>query len=347
MSATAAQAPRTAEQALLVDLLPRVSRTFAMGIRLLPAELSHAVSIAYLLCRIADTIEDEATLAPDLRRELLLTFRGWLDGTPHDALPLMRHFGAREGDDAALVRVTPSVLGEYAGLPVEVRAAIRAPVEEMCAGMADFVARSGPEGAAGQPASQEELEQYCWYVAGTVGWMLTDLFRLADTAWTPARYERLRTLSRGFGLGLQLTNVIRDMGEDHQRGVSFVPADLCARVGCPALELFAPERERETAEVLAALAVPALGHLRAGLHYCTTVPRRNLRVRLFCLVPLLLAAGTLRRITRPGAYRHGWVRIKLTRPVVRMTVLLAALVAPSNTAIRFAFRRVGPSLPGA
>jgi farnesyl-diphosphate farnesyltransferase len=347
MTATATLPPHTAERAMLEDLLPRVSRTFAMGIRLLPEELSNAVRIAYLLCRIADTIEDEATLPPALRAALLHQFRGWLDGAPHDVAELQRHFDARPGDDAALVRVTPAVLGEYAELPAPVRAAIRAPVEEMCHGMASYVTRTSPQGGVEQPATLAELEQYCWYVAGTVGWMLTDLFRLADTAWSPSRYDRLRALSRGFGLGLQLTNVIRDMGEDHQRGVSFVPADLCAEVDVQPLELFAPDRAGETAAVIGALAVRAHQHLRAGLDYCTTVPRRSLRVRLFCLVPLFLAAGTLRRITRPGAYRQGWVRVKLTRPVVRLTVVLAALVAPSNALIRLAFRQLAPTLPSA
>ena len=40
--------------------LPRVSRTFALNIPLLPAPLDLAVTVAYLLCRIADTVEDEA-----------------------------------------------------------------------------------------------------------------------------------------------------------------------------------------------------------------------------------------------------------------------------------------------
>ena len=41
------------------DILPEVSRTFALSIRVLPGELGRAVLAAYLLCRIADTLEDE------------------------------------------------------------------------------------------------------------------------------------------------------------------------------------------------------------------------------------------------------------------------------------------------
>ncbi|MGH7690424.1 MAG: squalene/phytoene synthase family protein, partial [Gemmatimonadaceae bacterium] len=41
------------------EILPSVSRTFALSIRVLPGQLGAAVNCAYLLCRIADTIEDD------------------------------------------------------------------------------------------------------------------------------------------------------------------------------------------------------------------------------------------------------------------------------------------------
>jgi len=335
--------PGPTDHQLLLDLLPRVSRTFAMGIRLLPPDLSHAVSTAYLLCRIADTIEDDASLSAGVKRDLLLEFSGWLDGRDHDSSRLVGQFSASAGDDAALVRVTGMVLHDFAGLPDATQAAIRPPVEEMCRGMAGFVARESAEGLPPQPRDLEDLESYCWYVAGTVGWMLTDLFRQAGIPWGDTQYVRMRALSRGFGLGLQLTNVIRDMGEDHRRGATYVPEDLCARLDCTVWELFTPGREAVTDTVIATLTDRAMVHLRAARDYSVLLPRRRLRIRLFCLVPLFLAVGTLRRIRQKGTYRGGWVRIKLTRPVVRLTVVLAALVAPSNTMIRLAFRWLSPA----
>ena len=44
------------------SILPGVSRTFALTIPVLPERLSKVVTNAYLLCRIADTIEDDAAL---------------------------------------------------------------------------------------------------------------------------------------------------------------------------------------------------------------------------------------------------------------------------------------------
>jgi farnesyl-diphosphate farnesyltransferase len=45
------------------EILPAVSRTFALSIRVLPGRLGAAVNCAYLLCRIADTIEDAPGMA--------------------------------------------------------------------------------------------------------------------------------------------------------------------------------------------------------------------------------------------------------------------------------------------
>ena len=53
-----------------VEILPRVSRTFAINIRVLSGDLYKAVLCAYLFCRIVDTIEDKVNLSIDSRNRL-------------------------------------------------------------------------------------------------------------------------------------------------------------------------------------------------------------------------------------------------------------------------------------
>jgi len=67
------------------EMLPNVSRTFAACIRLLPPKVENAVLIAYLLCRIADTIEDTADLPVADKERLLAHFRACLDDGGPDA----------------------------------------------------------------------------------------------------------------------------------------------------------------------------------------------------------------------------------------------------------------------
>jgi farnesyl-diphosphate farnesyltransferase len=119
----------------------------------------------------------------------------------------------------------------------------------------------------------EELDRYCWYVAGTVGVMLCELFighaRIADDR---ARAMRARCVS--FGTGLQLVNILKDRAEDGSRGVSWLPSSI---EGAGAAPLFAK----------------TLRHLEEAVEYTLAIPRRHRKLRLFCEWPLLMAAETL------------------------------------------------------
>src|SRR5471032_1294526 len=73
-----------------IAVLPEVSRTFAISIRFLPGVLGRAVLTAYLLCRIADTIEDDGTASPERKAELLDAFLRCLpDRDAADAFPVL------------------------------------------------------------------------------------------------------------------------------------------------------------------------------------------------------------------------------------------------------------------
>ena len=55
-------------------LLPSVSRTFALAIPALPEPLADEVTVAYLVCRAADTIEDRPDLPDETRRAAFAAF---------------------------------------------------------------------------------------------------------------------------------------------------------------------------------------------------------------------------------------------------------------------------------
>src|ERR1700692_4577865 len=82
------------DEAYQDHILPHVSRTFALTIPQLPAPLRTPVTNAYLLCRIADTIEDEPALSADETLVLLRRFVAVLNGRGA-AAPLARALGTR------------------------------------------------------------------------------------------------------------------------------------------------------------------------------------------------------------------------------------------------------------
>ncbi len=337
------------DRAFCVGMLPRVSRTFAACIGLLPSGLRHPVLLAYLLCRLADTIEDAVDLPVEEKERLLAIFRSSLDddepARARAARELATTFAGRTGDDAHLARGTDLVLREFARLDAAQRRAIRPWVQEMCDGMADFArryARAAPDRLEALDGV-DDLERYCYYVAGTVGHLLTELFRLHHHRVTSRHYQRMKSLCTSFGLGLQLTNIIKDVADDRQRGWSFVPRQLCTLVGITPEELLEPHRADEARAVMERLIGKARRHLCDALDYCLSVPRSQYRIRLFCLTPLFFAVRTLRLASTDPRLLDPTHKVKITRGEVRRTIRMAFLIASNNHLVRAYFRQLaGP-----
>jgi farnesyl-diphosphate farnesyltransferase len=330
------------------EMLPKVSRTFAACIRLLPPDVGHAVLLAYLLCRIADTIEDTADLAVERKEALLAHFRACLDDGGPGAEPLRATFtalrpdGGWHCDDERLAAEADAVLREFRRLGPDQRQAVRPWVQEMCAGMAEFArlhSRARPDRLEAL-ASLDDLDRYCYYVAGTVGHLLTELFRLHHPRLTRKHYARLKELSTSFGLGLQLTNIIKDVADDRQRGWSFVPKQLCQLAGIAPDELLAPHCQRQSRLVMELLIAKAKRHLKDALDYCTTLPRSAYRIRLFCLTPLFFAARTLHRAERDPRLLDPGHKVKITRGEVYRIICFTYMLAPNNHLVRAYYRQL-------
>jgi phytoene synthase len=87
----------------------------------------------------------------------------------------------------------------------------------------------------------DELQLYCYRVAGTVGLMTQEVMGV-DAAYTSAPWsERPNTSEAAVALGIanQLTNILRDVGEDRQRGRIYLPLDELERFGYSEAELLA------------------------------------------------------------------------------------------------------------
>ena len=316
-------------------ILPEVSRTFAIGIQLLPEPLSRSVTVAYLLCRIADTVEDSVDLLPEEKGYLLALFVRCAEDRFDDCIELRNRFASHRSDEELLVFRADAVLRVFRSLSSPEREAIRGPLREMCEGMAAFaLVREGAKQRGVPPISTfEELERYCYHVAGTVGRLLTDLFLLHVGDAASRNAAALVEDSRGFGRGLQLTNIVRDLGDDLSRDVSYVPQELSLRFGLGPGQLLSAEHRPQALRVIDTLIVAALGGLDAGTRYCVRLPRRQVRIRLFCVLPLFLAYRTLGLIRRQMQSSTPFARVKVPRREVYALLALGTIVAPSNRLI--------------
>lgn len=328
-----------AERRWVAETLPKVSRTFALCIRLLPTALEHPVAVAYLLCRIADTIEDSATLSATEKAALLGEFRDALGaprsgGPSHRAPRVAAAFAGAVTDDDRLAGAVDQAVTAFERLPLTIQDKIRPHVQEMCSGMTEFALARAAGGDLFTLPDLAALDRYCYFVAGTVGHLLTGLFTLHASGIDPDRRARLDALATSFGLGLQLTNIIKDVTVDRERGWNFVPAEICRRLGVTPEELLSPERRTEAMEVMRVLSAKARQHLDDALAYCTTLPRREQGIRMFCLIALYLAIRTLRLAERDARLLDRDHKLKITRGDVKRTLVTTAIVAPSNWLVR-------------
>jgi farnesyl-diphosphate farnesyltransferase len=210
----------------LAEVLTRTSRTFGLTIPYLPQPLRHEITLAYLLFRIADTLEDAPNWPIPKRVAALSEFHdfllepnsidaishslAWCDPAPCDSVEYLELLG-----------MLPQVIGELESLPAETTAIIYPHARRTIVGMRECLEQP--------PQDLFSLRKYCYYVAGIVGELLTELFILGlklNAEQTP----RLRELATQFGEGLQLVNILKDADVDAREGRQFLPKQLDRRL---------------------------------------------------------------------------------------------------------------------
>ncbi len=325
------------------QILPHVSRTFALTIPQLPGGLRTAVSCAYLLCRIADTIEDEPALSPAETLAFLQRFSAVLAGEGDPKL-LARDIGPRLSDrtlatERDLVGNMDRVIGVMQSLNEPQRAAIRRCVELMCYGMPRFQFSASVKGL----ARSSDLDDYCYYVAGVVGEMLTDLF--CDYSPAIARHRpALSAIAASFAQGLQMTNILKDVWEDRSRGACWLPQEVFTRYGVDLGEVAGEPFNPRFAAAFRELIGVAHAHLRNALEYTLLIPGKEAGIRRFCLWAIGLAVLTLRKIEHNPRFTAG-TQVKVSRSAVTMTRVLTNVAGHGDWMLRILFAQAARGLP--
>ena len=192
--------------------LVEVSRTFSKPIEMLPGALEHAVTCGYLLCRVADTIEDDDSLSTPDREELFTRFLAVMQR--REPVEAFCESAARiwTGDDAEseLARRLDTVMSVFWSLEQGIQDCVVPWVEEMARGMALYRYRRADNDGYVTILNEADLERYCYFVAGTVGQMLTALFTHWIDDLDAQREVEMREHAEAFALGLQLVNIMKN-----------------------------------------------------------------------------------------------------------------------------------------
>lgn len=319
------------------QLLRSVSRSFYLSIRFLPSKLRDPIALAYLLARATDTIADTAELDRAARTRHLGTLAQLIQGTVNrDALgAVVEAFALRQQDNAeqTLIEQLPDCLQWLDLIAAEDRADIRDVLEKINEGQMLDVERFGDATSVNALQSGADLDRYTYLVAGCVGefWTAICLRHLPVFATRPA--ENMKTLAVEYGRGLQLINIVRDIGADLNAGRCYLPAEELHSLGIEPRHL----RRR------ASLAIPVVQKWReraqkgitAGIEYACAI--QPWRVRFATVLPALIGARTLALFDEAGAGVFD-TRVKITRREVRQILfaMFAGLASPSVIRREFA-----------
>jgi farnesyl-diphosphate farnesyltransferase len=325
------------------QILPHVSRTFALTIPQLPEPLRPAVTNAYLLCRIADTIEDEPAVPPEETLAFLERFKAVVAGRADAALLASEVEGRLSNrtlsTERDLIINMARVLNVTASLKPAQRAAIQRCVDLMCYGMPRFQSTASLSGL----PQITDLDEYCYYVAGVVGEMLTELF--CEYSGGAARNRAaLRALAVSFAQGLQMTNILKDVWEDRGRGACWLPQDVFTRHQIDLARLTATPRNPGFDAGMNELVGVAHAHLRNALDYTLLIPGQETGIRRFCLWAVGLAVLTLQKIHKNPGFTAG-SQVKISRSQVTMTRILTDFSIRNDWMLRRLFAWAARGLP--
>ncbi|WP_435069352.1 phytoene/squalene synthase family protein [Haloplanus sp. C73] len=312
-----------------------VSRTFALTVDVLDEPMASYICIGYLLCRVPDTVEDADHIPPAEQTRLLREYDSVLDPDDdtdpeafRDSVDEWLPDAADRTDDWEVVASTPRIVDTFRGLPDDVCEAVTPPARELVQGMAMFVERYADEGGL-RIESREELEEYCYYAAGTVGNLVTNLLARGDLSGD--RRARLYDTAEEFGLLLQLVNVAKDVYDDYtEEDNVYLPAEWLAAEGVPQDEVIAPEHESGAAAVVKRTATHARSFLDDAQTYLEAVPTTDGNTVAAWAIPFLLAVGTLRELLERPEDALSSTGVKISRQEV-FAVVTEMTGSPSDS----------------
>ena len=308
-----------ADLAWCYDAVTEVSRTFAITIAELDEPMARDICVGYLVCRVADTVEDDARIPATEKARLLRKYDRVLDPdsdttTAEFDAAVTEWVPADPDADWRVVTQAPRVLATFQALDDETRERIRPPVRELVVGMAEFVERYAEEGGL-RIRTIEELEEYCWYAAGTVGDLVTNL--VAQDAGQSV-VERLEANARDFGLLLQLVNVAKDVGTDYaEENNVYLPEAWLEEAGVDAGDIDDPDAVDGLATVVERLTAHAERYLDGAQAWLEAMPEHRGNTLSAWAIPFLLAVGTLRELERRPADPIEQGNVKVSRAEVQ------------------------------
>ncbi|MGJ8634591.1 MAG: phytoene/squalene synthase family protein [Luteolibacter sp.] len=214
------------KRSLETDILKGVSRSFYLSLRFLPEEMRGAASVGYLLARTTDTVADSVGVDVEERVRALDAFSAAVvvgekfSGWSEELLE-----GVGDARERVLLEAADEVLSALESLGDFEASLVRELLEVIAKGQKLDLERFDGGGVVAL-ASDAELEDYTWRVAGCVGVFWTRLgYGTMGERFSKEAQEIMEEWGCQYGKGLQLVNILRDLPEDLAMGRCYLPVE--------------------------------------------------------------------------------------------------------------------------
>jgi farnesyl-diphosphate farnesyltransferase len=270
----------------------------------LPKKVRKEVGNFYLLCRYADSIED-SELNKTQKKKAFSKFAKIVK--KHD-LNLLNELNKEilpfviSKNDKKMIKEFGKVIGEFSCFDLKSRKIALKWLKEMMKGMQKYSKKEIKDFL--------DLDNYCYYVAGTVGHYLTNIF---DHKFDLNVSEEFEQKGKEFGLLLQKVNVIRDFSKDYIEGRIFWPKEVFEKYDITIQDVFKPGNDEIRKKILKEMVDNALVNLKAAIEYIEKLPVELSGVRMFCAIPLGMAVPTLMKCSENSEVFDPQKKVKISR----------------------------------
>ena len=185
-------------------------------------------------------------------------------------------------------------------------------------------------------SDQDEMDKYCYFVAGVVGEMLTHIF--CDYCPELANKKNyMLQLAVSFGQGLQMTNILKDIWTDKDRGACWLPEKTFKKRNVVLSKVAPGEGGANFELALKDLLQLAAGHLKNALEFTLMLPRNQPGMRRFCLWAIGMAILTLVKIKKNPSFKSS-SEVKISRRWVTATIGATSFLSRSNQYLNILFK---------
>jgi farnesyl-diphosphate farnesyltransferase len=300
-----------------------VSRLFYTTLVVVPADVRDQIGLGYLFARAADTIADTELIDRSRRLEFLSQLKAQFVSDQvswsqvRDIQRAMSPF-QQDSSERVLLERLEDCFRLFQDCSPEDRRRVQRLMTTLTQGMEMDLSRFPGQSVKDLVALKtlDELDLYTYYVAGCVGEFWTDLMCAHRTALASWNVRQMSDVGVRFGKGLQLTNIVKDVAHDLQKGRCYIPEAMLDEVRLTPRDLLDQANLPRFRPVLSKLVRMATEHLDQGWMYTMAIPRHEMRLRLSCMWPILSAGESLKLVLHSPDLLNPAVKVKIPRSKV-------------------------------